>query len=77
MAIDTSSPNAPHPGPVDTGHGSGLEKAKSEPKHGTEGASPAGRPADWTPPPGNPGSDQDSQTGRDNAHVRSDGEREA
>jgi len=39
----------------------GVDAAESEPKQGTDQ-----RPADWNPPPGNPGSDQDAQTERDN-----------
>lgn len=48
---------------IDTGadHDSGLDQAKSEPKQGT-----GEKPEDWTPPPGNPGSDQDAQVDRDN-----------
>lgn len=77
MAIDNNGRAPAYPGQTVSSHGSGLEKAKSEPKHGTEGARGGERPVDWTPPPGNPGSDQDSQTGRDNAHVRPRGESEA
>jgi hypothetical protein len=67
MAIENNGPEAAYPGPdaepVDTGkgHESGLEHAASEPKQGT-----GEKPADWNPPAGNPGSDQDAQTGRDN-----------
>lgn len=43
------------------GHDSGLEQAKSEPKQGT-----GEKPEDWNPPAGNPGSDQDAQTEREN-----------
>lgn len=66
MSIDNNGPKAAYPGPgepnADTGegHGSGLEQAASEPKQGGE------RPVDWNPPPGNPGSDQDSQVEREN-----------
>lgn len=75
MPIDNNGPAAPYPGPAqnspDTGegHGSGLEQTPSEPK---QGASHAGgeRPEDWNPPPGNPGSDQDSQVPRDNGTAR-------
>ncbi|WP_296187057.1 hypothetical protein [Pseudomonas sp. UBA1879] len=67
MAIENNGPEAAYPGPdaepVDTGEGheSGLEHAASEPKQGT-----GEKPEDWNPPAGNPGSDQDAQTGRDN-----------
>lgn len=67
MIEDNNGPEAPYPGPSeqapDAGgsHDSGLEKAESEPKQGTDE-----RPEDWNPPPGNPGSDQDAQTGRGN-----------
>lgn len=65
MSIDHNGPDAAYPGPdeetFDTGQDSGLEQASSEPKQGT-----GERPEDWNPPPGNPGSDQDAQTGRDN-----------
>lgn len=43
------------------GHDSGLDQAKSEPKQGT-----GEKPEDWNPPAGNPGSDQDAQTDRNN-----------
>ncbi|UFH50796.1 hypothetical protein [Pseudomonas sp. KNUC1026] len=51
---------------IDTGedHSSGLEQTPSEPKQGTE------RPADWTPPAGNPGSDQDALEERDNGTAK-------
>ena len=42
------------------GHDSGLDQAESEPKQGT-----GEKPEDWTPPAGNPGSDQDALTDRD------------
>ena len=73
MIDDNNGPEAPYPGPgektPDSGedHDSGLEQAVSEPKQGTEE-----RPEDWNPPPGNPGSDQDAQTGRDNGGADSD-----
>ncbi|WP_341962673.1 DUF6021 family protein [Pseudomonas sp. RC10] len=62
MSVDNNGPAAAYPGPdekaPDTGegHDSGLE-----PKQGSQE-----RPADWNPPPGNPGSDQDAQTHRGN-----------
>lgn len=61
MAIEHDTPD------TGEGHGSGLDQASSEPKQGT-----SERPADWNPPPGNPGSDQDAQTGRDNGGAKSD-----
>lgn len=77
MAIDHNGPDAPYPGPTENtpdtgeGHGSGLEKAKSEPKGPGEAWSEK-RPVDWDPPPGNPGSDQDAQAPRDNGTARTD-----
>jgi len=71
MSIDNNGPQAAYPGPdeeqPDTGedHGSGLEQTRSEPKQGD-----TGRPADWDPPPGNPGSDQDAQVDRGNGTAR-------
>lgn len=72
MAIDHNGPDAPYQGPSDTDedHGSGLEKAASEPKQGVGEAWSQNRPEDWNPPPGNPGSDQDSQVPRDNGTAR-------
>lgn len=76
MAIDHNGPDAPYPGPAEgnteqnAGHGSGLEQSPSEPKQGTGEAWSANRPEDWNPPPGNPGSDQDSQVPRDNGTAR-------
>jgi hypothetical protein len=66
MAIDNNGP--------DTGqaHGSGLEKTDSEPKQGVGEAWSEKRPEDWNPPPGNPGSDQDSQRPRDSGTARTD-----
>jgi len=67
MSVDNNGPDAAYPGPdekaPDTGegHDSGLEKTTSEPKQGSQE-----RPEDWNPPPGNPGSDQDAQTNREN-----------
>ena len=71
MIENNNGPEAPYPGPSERtpesgeGHDSGLEQAVSEPKQGTDE-----RPADWNPPPGNPGSDQDAQTGRDNGGAK-------
>ncbi|MCS3472226.1 hypothetical protein M2401_005990 [Pseudomonas sp. JUb42] len=73
MAIENNGPEAAYPGPdektLDTGedHDSGLERADSEPKQGADE-----RPEDWNPPPGNPGSDQDAQTHRDNGTAKTD-----
>lgn len=73
MIDDNNGPEAPYPGPDEKapesgeGHDSGLEQAESEPKQGIDE-----RPEDWNPPPGNPGSDQDAQTGRDNGGADSD-----
>lgn len=62
MVIEDNGPGVAHPGPdTGEGHGSGLEQTDSEPKQGT-----GERPEDWNPPAGNPGSDQDAQTDRDN-----------
>ncbi|WP_434771804.1 hypothetical protein [Pseudomonas entomophila] len=71
MVKDNNGPAAPYPGPSEPdtgdGHGSGIEQASSEPKQGT-----GEKPEDWTPPPGNPGSDQDSQVERDNGTARTE-----
>ena len=77
MIDDNNGPEAPYPGPseqtpdADEGHESGLEQAVSKPKQGTEE-----RPEDWNPPLGNPGSDQDAQTGRDNGGAGSDADQQ-
>ncbi|MBK4990010.1 hypothetical protein [Pseudomonas sp. S36] len=55
---------------TDEGHGSGLEQTPSEPKQGAGENGSQKRPEDWNPPPGNPGSDQDSQVPRDNGTAR-------
>lgn len=66
MAIENNGPESAYPGPdekgIDTGadHDSGLDHTSSEPKQGT-----GEKPEDWTPPQGNPGSDQDALTDRD------------
>ncbi|MDO4236124.1 hypothetical protein [Pseudomonas sp.] len=71
MVNDNNGPAAPYPGPekqvpdLGEGHASGLEQAESEPKQGT-----GEKPEDWNPPPGNPGSDQDAQTDRDNGGAK-------
>jgi len=75
MVKDNNGPAAPYPGPsksTDTGegHGSGIEQASSEPKQGD--AQKTGKPEDWTPPAGNPGSDQDSQVKRDNGTAKTE-----
>ncbi|AMA46165.1 hypothetical protein [Pseudomonas alabamensis] len=75
MIKDNNGPTAPYPGPsgpTDTGegHGSGIEQASSEPKQGD--AQQTGKPEDWTPPPGNPGSDQDSQLDRENGTAKTE-----
>ena len=80
MAIDHNGPSDPYAGPSDTasadeGHGSGLERTASEPKQGVGEAWSQDRPVDWNPPPGNPGSDQDSQAPRDNGTARTDEEK--
>jgi len=78
MAIDHNGPDAAYPGPAEGrpdsghGHGSGLEKTASEPKQGVGEAWSEKRPEDWNPPPGNPGSDQDSQVQRDNGTARTE-----
>lgn len=79
MTIEDNGPEAAYPGPAeqspDTGgsHGSGIEQADSEPKQGTgQGQGVQQRPEDWNPPPGNPGSDQDAQTNRENGSARTD-----
>ncbi|WP_154660622.1 hypothetical protein [Pseudomonas cremoricolorata] len=73
-SIMTGDNNGPAKDTPDTGegHGSGLEQTPSEPKQ-APGDTPAGkRPEDWNPPPGNPGSDQDSQVPRDNGTARTE-----
>ncbi|MBJ9973909.1 hypothetical protein IAE35_02320 [Pseudomonas sp. S75] len=69
MTRDDNGPAAAYPGPAgaqdDTGRGSDLEHTASEPRQAA-----GGKPEDWTPPPGNPGSDQDSQVPRDNGTAR-------
>lgn len=87
MTIENNGPAAAYPGPaepgIDTGegHGSGLEETRSEPKQAPDETAVhpdhAERPADWNPPPGNPGSDQDAQLNRDNADVRERGTKDA
>lgn len=78
MVNENNGPEAAYPGPADKapdtgkGHGSGIEQAKSEPKQGTGQREADKRPEDWNPPPGNPGSDQDAQTKRDNGSARTD-----
>ena len=73
MAIENNGPEAAYPGPEEEGEStqeaqdSGLEQASSEPKQGTDE-----RPEDWNPPPGNPGSDQDAQTHRENGGAQTD-----
>ncbi|MBD9654793.1 hypothetical protein IB239_08220 [Pseudomonas sp. PDM12] len=59
---------------VDTGagHGSGLEKAKSEPKQGANEAEAKKNRVEWNPPAGNPGSDQDALKERDIGSARTD-----
>lgn len=77
MSIEHNGPQSAYPRldgkSPDTGedHGSGLEQTSSEPKQGD-----GERPADWNPPPGNPGSDQDSQVDRDNGTARTDADDE-
>ena len=72
MAIENNGPEAAYPGPAEKApgteeqQGSGTERASSEPKQGAEKPNTGDQPEDWTPPAGNPGSDQDAQTGRDN-----------
>lgn len=61
MAIDHNGPDAPYPGPAE---------AESEPKQGAGEKWSENRPEDWSPPPGNPGSDQDAQVERDNGTAR-------
>lgn len=57
---------------VDRGndHGSGLEHAESEPKQGTNEQDAKKNRVEWNPPPGNPGSDQDSQIERENGSAK-------
>jgi hypothetical protein len=52
-----------------------LEKTDSEPKQGVGESWSEKRPEDWNPPPGNPGSDQDSQVPRDKGTARTDEEK--
>ena len=78
MAIENNGPEAAYPGPADKetdtgeGHGSGIEQAKSEPKQGAQQSGAQDNPEDWTPPAGNPGSDQDALKDRDNGTARTD-----
>jgi len=61
MTVDHNGPDAAYPGPAEKqpdlgeGHGSGLEQTNSEPKQGVGEAWSGNRPADWDPPPGDPG----------------------
>ncbi|MBF8780564.1 hypothetical protein [Pseudomonas fulva] len=72
MVKKDNGPEAAYPGPADQttdtgeGHGSGLEQTRSEPKQGES------HPQDWTPPPGNPGSDQDALAPRDNGTAQTE-----
>lgn len=72
MAIENNGPEAAYPGPAEKAPGtgerqdSGTDQASSEPKQGTDQPKSGDKAADWNPPPGNPGSDQDAQTGRNN-----------
>lgn len=78
MAIENNGSEATYPGPSgkarDTGegHGSGIEQAESEPKQGASEERAQKKPQDWTPPAGNPGSDQDALANRDNGSARTD-----
>ncbi|AZE84084.1 hypothetical protein C4J98_2672 [Pseudomonas orientalis] len=71
MVDENNGPAAPYPGPekqvpdLGEGHETALDRAESEPKQGA-----GEKPEDWNPPPGNPGSDQDAQTGRDNGGAK-------
>jgi hypothetical protein len=73
MSIDKNGPDTassrpaqsqPHPREQ---YGTDVGQTAGEPKQ-----SAAERPADWNPPPGNPGSDQDAQTDRSNSGTNSD-----
>lgn len=72
MAIENNGPDAAYPGPAEKApgtaeqQGSGTDQASSEPKQGADQSKSGDKPEDWTPPEGNPGSDQDAQTGRNN-----------
>lgn len=59
---------------IDTGagHGSGLEKARSEPKQGSNEAEAKKNRVEWNPPAGNPGSDQDALEERDIGSARTE-----
>ena len=76
MAVEHNQPEsafqASSEKPVDTGagHGSGLEKAKSEPKQGANEADAKKNRVEWNPPAGNPGSDQDALRDRDTGSAR-------
>lgn len=78
MSIENNGPQSAYPGPAerapDTGerHGSGLEQTGSEPRQGINEHCAEKRPVDWSPPPGNPGSDQDAQTPRRNGGADTD-----
>lgn len=75
---ENNGPEAPYQGPshkapdAAEGHGSGLDKAKSEPKQGADEAEAKKNRVDWTPPAGNPGSDQDALTDRDEGSAKTD-----
>lgn len=78
MTIENNGPQSAYPGPAERapdtgeGHGSGLEQTDSEPHQGTSERNAEMRPVDWSPPPGNSGSDQDAQTPRRNGGADTD-----
>ncbi|SDC15081.1 hypothetical protein SAMN05216185_101544 [Pseudomonas guariconensis] len=78
MAIESNDPDVTRP-PVPNsvpdsreGHGSGLEKAKSEPKQGVGEAWSDNRPEDWNPPPGDPGAGQGVGASQDDDTAKVD-----
>jgi len=75
---ENNGPEAPYQGPAHKnpdageGHGSGLEESPSEPKQGADEADAKQNRVDWTPPAGNPGSDQDAMKDRDIGSAKTD-----
>ena len=75
---DNNGPEAPYQGPsrkktdAGEGHGSGLDDTESEPKQGGDDAEAKKERVDWTPPPGNPGSDQDALKDREEGSAKTE-----
>ncbi|MCQ9427361.1 hypothetical protein NRB16_28000 [Pseudomonas sp. LJDD11] len=83
MTIEHNGPQSAYPDPAERvadtgeGHGPGLEQTASEPHQGVDEHGAEKRPVDWSPPPGNPGSDQDAQTQRRNGGADTDSQIDA